>query len=748
MIDMKQQKVYFLSVPKPSVNNRFAHDRMKMMSEFFEKYGAKLLAWISLFWAALAFVPFDQFYPIHAIWIRPVAAGLAVLFVVLYFIFSHAIIVRKGRQSKAELYENWEDKRLTPFSIGSILEKLQKGHMLEIIARSGIHWLCGGPNANAETRKELQGDIYRAVRKGGSIHFVIQNQNVPVPWFDKGETDLLRTHIELATKSFEEIDIRLKDTKNSLKDRNEASKFGEFKMSITNSVVANSMTRYSDSTGGGHFIFDISTEFQSQKPDQKNDTFKPFLLFETPCEAVAEFNEKFSDLLKSQDTYDKSVFDTKRNKGLAKIDSLIKTYASHSLQRGDTSKQQARIAADYHKAKKNRDRIPAPACVQLLVTNKCSSVCEMCDHGKMHNPDAEMNMNDLTQVLKMIKRLGTKSVVISGGEPLAFGPIFKVLEIAQEKPKLHIGLLTNGIRMVSTDDGENERRSLIAEEATIICNTCDWVQVSVDAFNSKTYSQIRKPEPLKTTLTSIDKLLEAGHSGIEACYTIQSENIQELVDLRFSDIPSPLSKIPIRFKIAHSVEESQFICQDRSLLERALSNLSNISNDENNNINMNTGYLEDMLDGLYFDYEDILSGAPIRKLMTSYSGKGYKCHILRHMCKIDANGDIYPCCFLFDDNKASSTLRDGFRLGQLKGQSNRIKSDDRLAEIWRDDSTLAILRGRTLPIDEAACDRCTRHFYQNEFLNEVDKVFDSESKYRLADEYTTKEPDKVTPFWM
>jgi hypothetical protein len=54
-------------------------------------------------------------------------------------------------------------------------------------------------------------------------------------------------------------------------------------------------------------------------------------------------------------------------------------------------------------------------------------------------------------------------------------------------------------------------------------------------------------------------------------------------------------------------------------------------------------------------------------------------------------------------------------------------NDNSLKAIWEGEE-LQKLRKRVLPIDPKACNCCTRHFYQNEFLSELSRLF-SEHKY-------------------
>ena len=123
---------------------------------------------------------------------------------------------------------------------------------------------------------------------------------------------------------------------------------------------------------------------------------------------------------------------------------------------------------------------------------------------------------------------------------------------------------------------------------------------------------------------------------------------------------------------------------------------------------------------------------------------------------IDPFGDVYPCCFLFDDNSDRNNIRSRYKIGSLRGNAGNVGDDvhERLSEIWRS-KTLNAYRNIKLPIDPEACSYCTRHSYHNEFLNELNLVIDdNEERYKylpldnLEDEIYTDEKINEDVFWL
>jgi hypothetical protein len=143
-----------------------------------------------------------------------------------------------------------------------------------------------------------------------------------------------------------------------------------------------------------------------------------------------------------------------------------------------------------------------------------------------------------------------------------------------------------------------------------------------------------------------------------------------------------------------------------------------------NNEKYNGKYLNKMFSKGYFNSKDIAKGTPIKIQNKKFLDQKYKCQIINYSFKIDALGKIYPCCFLFDDNQGeNSTIRDKYELYNLRRNGkvayNPSNSKEILMNILREIDTY---KTNDIPINEEACSYCTRHFYQNQFLNKLDKI--------------------------
>lgn len=597
--------------------------------------------------------------------------------------------------------------------------------LLEIIARTCFRWLCGNENLFEENQpafkndqKRLQNLVIRTIKNGASIHFILQNPNVSIPYFSQDETNRLLTHVKATLLSYESIYRAL-----------EPSEQQRLKLSFTNDVIENSMVRITEDSKITRIIFDLGIKFKSTHPTV-GKIAKPFIAIETPGSGIGDFNDEFNYILsKAAPKHD---FEQQKGVYLSKAMHLIEEFRHHSELRKDTSVSLAVLATRHYMAENNshhNHEIPEAASVQLLVTNQCTTRCKMCDHYKIFQKKEELTDSEIFCVLDMIHHMGTRFVIISGGEPLARESLVDILNHAK-KIDLKVGLLTNGVKL---DYSPIEK--LLAET---IADICCWVQLSIDSFNPETYESIRGGNHLECALSSLHSLLKAGLSNVEVCVTIQKDNIGEVLGMleRRSEILPP--SVPLRFKFAHGPVNGRDFLFSENQLDLLIKSIS--QQDLNYS---NWDYLISMIDNHHFDHRNMPYGKPLESKMKDFAIRGYMCHALRLTCKINANGNVYPCCFLFDDNFADSQIRSNYFLGSLRSKhAGRVLSpyshgaDNLLKNIWCKSDKLNTLRKSILPVDSEACVYCTRHFYQNDFINKLWHLLDEGKLFGLSVELT------------
>jgi MoaA/NifB/PqqE/SkfB family radical SAM enzyme len=642
----------------------------------------------------------------------------------------------KPRQG-AKVYDDW-DKVDDSFKVDQTLSLLLQNKLtLEVIGRTCLRWLCGEESdlktnqARFDLRTtELQGLIARAIENGSDIHFVLQGERVSASFLSEEDNARLDGHARLSIRSFEQIRSKL-----SAKDAK------RLRMSFVDDVVYLSVVRLIADTTIRRVVIDLNTSFKGT-PVTREAVSIPIIVFPHGMDVNSTFMRSVEVIIKKAVDYGDLYPDLKP--GLDRVERLAADFPHYSSLRNDQSANLIpHVSQVYLNKVAGRKPAVAPLSVQFLVTNRCTTKCTMCDHylidAKGQRKTPELNAKELGHVFDCIADLGTRAVIVSGGEPLARSDLLPVLKHAKNDLGLAIGLLTNGIRPGG--------KSLSKEDAIALSETCKWIQVSIDSFDPVTYQAIRPGGTLEAALETLRLLDQHGNCPLEICYTIQRANLGEVAGLEQKVRSMIPARVHIRLKFAHGSEgrsKQKFLCSKKDLEDtvRALSDDDRL---------VNFGYLSEMIKLGYFTYRGLADGRPLEDRMRNYHDRKYTCKVLSLSCKIDPYGDLYPCCFLFDDNNATSEIRPKFRIGSLRteaGVSSPRGGKNQLAELWFKSNELEKLRERQLPIDEVACAACTRHFYQNEYLNDVVQILDKEKTYRLAELLAERRDSVKEPVWL
>ncbi|MES2376532.1 MAG: radical SAM protein [Bacteroidota bacterium] len=96
-------------------------------------------------------------------------------------------------------------------------------------------------------------------------------------------------------------------------------------------------------------------------------------------------------------------------------------------------------------------RISALPVVILMPHSACNCRCVMCDIWKDNKNLKQLTEADITDLLSSLKKLGTRQVVMSGGEALLNTNFFKLCEILK-KENIKVSLLTTGLSIKQNAD--------------------------------------------------------------------------------------------------------------------------------------------------------------------------------------------------------------------------------------------------------------------------------------------------------
>jgi len=155
-------------------------------------------------------------------------------------------------------------------------------------------------------------------------------------------------------------------------------------------------------------------------------------------------------------------------------------------------------------------RLASLPLVTLYLTERCNSRCVSCDywrHGRL-----DVDLARVTRLLPELKRLGTDTVLISGGEPLIH-PQWTEIATTLRGGGLELWLLTSGLSLV--------------KHAPEVARLFRAVTVSLDAIDAPNYAAIRGLDAFDNVCAGIRTLADLGlRPGVRV--TVQRRNYRDL----------------------------------------------------------------------------------------------------------------------------------------------------------------------------------------------------------------------------
>jgi MoaA/NifB/PqqE/SkfB family radical SAM enzyme len=322
-----------------------------------------------------------------------------------------------------------------------------------------------------------------------------------------------------------------------------------------------------------------------------------------------------------------------------------------------------------------------PSNVELLVSSRCNLRCIMCNVWRLAEKDQliaheELEISEYKNLLDELSQLGTKSVCISGGEPLLKKGVFSIIHKAKEKG-LFVELITNGTLITSE----------IAQR--VIESGVDLVTISIDAPRAEVHDQVRgasgsweKSTRGLRTLSNLRKRLNSQKPKLAVDYVVTKINcrfIPEMIDLKPRLGFDEIHLLPIIGRT--SVAKELFLGMDdlRWLKENLKSikhkmKLQNLPTSKLTPISSICNDMQSAVKGRYKILDVNLSEKTGREIL---------CFAPWVQATIDPFGNVYPCCYACTFQNSSEDLTrtcwgdEDFPMGNLKEES--------FEQIWHGD---------------------------------------------------------------
>jgi MoaA/NifB/PqqE/SkfB family radical SAM enzyme len=256
-----------------------------------------------------------------------------------------------------------------------------------------------------------------------------------------------------------------------------------------------------------------------------------------------------------------------------------------------------------------------PISVKMRLIDKCNLRCYYCSYKDNLSED-QMTLQDAVKVLKVLKDMGVKAIVLTGGEPTVYPDLEKFAKIAKEDFGFELALITNGV--IYRD----------------VVKYMTWIRFSLDTVNPEIYKKIKGVAALDKVLATIDKTMKRKQELNSGC-TIGAQAI--VTPYNFDD-----NFDDIRKAIEFSESKKLDYFQIRPLENYKYPKLDLLIIKNNMREIKRTDYKIKIITTDY-KWHEIENGYK----------KNYKgCPAADFMGSIDIKGDFYICCAMINDKTA------------------------------------------------------------------------------------------------
>ena len=318
--------------------------------------------------------------------------------------------------------------------------------------------------------------------------------------------------------------------------------------------------------------------------------------------------------------------------------------------------------------------------IQMNLLNKCTSRCISCK--KYTWPNDAIKVEDVKNTLKVLKeKFGLRTVLFSGGDPILYKGLEEVIAFCVDndiKYSLITTLITNNEELLK-----------------LIAKTAYRIHVSVDGANAELYRKIRGVNGLANVEKNIDIVMSmrpADMIPIRISATIGIFNYNDSYNLyQFAKIHNCI----INFYFLHTWDDLKMNEDQIQIFKQGLVRIKE----------------DEKIHGKISNARSLIN--ELNKEDTEYDSSFKKCYLPFVNASINANGDIYPCCKLLDDN--------GEYTNQMKYAYGNI-SNKTCKQIEEEFNKRLCV---TCPLIEKLREDCARR-YGGSLLRELEIIIDEE----------------------
>jgi len=278
-----------------------------------------------------------------------------------------------------------------------------------------------------------------------------------------------------------------------------------------------------------------------------------------------------------------------------------------------------------------------PISIQFNLTNKCWCRCIMCK--KFTWPQEILSVDTILNTINMFRDT-IETVVFSGGEPFLYPHIYELFKKLPDD--IEYGILTSGIFSA---------REIDSEKVKLIGSKCRWVRFSIDAADINTYEKIRGVSILELALNNLERFSKYTNTRVNVVLCKENLSVEQikLMFKVFSKYTNSIYFFPVHTFI------DQIPTEVNEVIEALKKELDNDLEFKSIVANMNTNLFN---------------------MLFPNQLKSQKCIVPFIHFIVDADGLVWPCCRVLNDNDYYDRVDKNLSYCHVRELDNYIKTEE------------------------------------------------------------------------